>query len=386
MLYGGTRKPAMDSWDKGLRYLKHNKERITHIWADKLIEAFPGRYSKAELIRSAALYFQYTTDLDKPAEEHPVLEFLPAWCRLLVEKETPITHLIRSGSYWRQAMYEVLQRAEADQPPDIALWMAVDRRIDMFLELVCHGYNELNSGKLIDKEKALNEMHDDRLNLIGKMAASMAHEIRNPLTSIKGFLRLIGEQLPDGTSGKVRTYLQLIENEFENIHMQITGFLSFSKRRVIEEPRVRMVSKHLLESVISLLNPRFLSENVHLMMSIGEDVGLSVQKVAVQQVIANIINNGLDALLSVKYEKEMSIRAFRDGSRYVIDISNNGPSIPPEISRKLFEPFVTDKEEGTGLGLAICKTIMHKNGGEIAFHTSPERTSFLLIFEIESQS
>ncbi|MCZ8513511.1 HAMP domain-containing sensor histidine kinase [Paenibacillus filicis] len=383
MLCGGAKKPAMDTWENGLRYLRQNKDTIMQTWADMLIEAFPDQYSKTELIRSAELYFQFTTDLDQPAESHPVLDLLPRWCSHLVERETPLSHLVRSSCCWRQAMHQVLRQSGPDESPDLSLWMAADRRIDMFLELVCQGYNELSSSKLIDKEKALNQLHDDRLNLIGKMAASMAHEIRNPLTSIKGFLKLVGEQLPEGTSGKVRTYLRLIENEFENIHMQITGFLSFSKRRVIEEPRVTMASKHLLESVISLLNPRLLSENVRLSLLIGEDVGLSVQKVAVQQVIANIINNGLDALLPVKYEKEMNIHAFRDEERYIIDISNNGPSIPPEIRQKLFEPFVTDKEEGTGLGLAICKTIMHKNGGEIAFHTSPERTSFQLSFEIE---
>ncbi|WP_426451900.1 ATP-binding protein [Paenibacillus sp. S-38] len=239
--------------------------------------------------------------------------------------------------------------------------------------------------RLKDKERALTQLHDDRLNLIGKMAASMAHEIRNPLTSIKGFLKLIRESLSvEESSDKTLRYLSVVDNEFENINMQITGFLSFSKKRVIEEPVIRLTARQLLDSVISLLNPRFLSENVNLTVDLEDDAVLYIQKVAVQQVLSNVINNGLDAMEEVKHEKEMHICGYDRPGCYILEIANNGPEVNPRILDELFEPFVTDKEEGTGLGLAVCKTIMQKNGGEIGCVTGPKRTTFLLTFRTHS--
>ncbi|UUZ87053.1 hypothetical protein LJK88_38880 [Paenibacillus sp. P26] len=301
----------METLTRELVFVRQNKEAIIEAWADKLLAAYPDHYSRGALLRPAGLYFDMMTDLNIPVEEHPFLPFLSEWCRKLADKETPVEHLVRSVSYWRQTMYEVLDEQEPDLPGMISIWKEVHRRIDFILERVCREFTEQTSKRLVDKETAMNQLHDDRLNLIGKMAASMAHEIRNPLTAIKGFLKLIGENLQPESLGKARTYLQLIENEFDNIHMQITGFLSFSKKGVIEEPVVKVTAKQLLDSVIPLLNPRFLSENVSLTVDIGEEAELSIQKVAVQQVIANIINNGLDALVSVKYEKEMSIRGIK---------------------------------------------------------------------------
>ncbi|AFC28317.1 putative two-component sensor histidine kinase [Paenibacillus mucilaginosus 3016] len=376
----------MAEFDKELQVIKSSRDEIITRWYSLLTEAFPDFYGSEELRRQAEYYFDFTVDLHIPVETHELNERVPLWSRNLVDRGLPLHHIFRSTAYWRAAVFDVLEsKVEPEIPNPIPFLAVIIRRIEYIQEMVCSHYIERTSSRLKDKERALTQLHDDRLSLIGKMAASMAHEIRNPLTSIKGFLKLIRESLSaQESSDKTIRYLSVVENEFENINMQITGFLSFSKKRVIEEPVIRLTAKQLLDSVISLLNPRFLSENVNLVIDLEDDADLYIQKVAVQQVLSNVINNGLDAMEEVKYEKEMHICGYSRPGCYILEIANNGPEVNPRILDELFEPFVTDKEEGTGLGLAVCKTIMQKNGGEIGCVTGPKRTTFLLTFRTHS--
>lgn len=241
--------------------------------------------------------------------------------------------------------------------------------------------NEYAKMELIKKENDITELHEDRLSLIGKMAASMAHEIRNPLTSIKGFLKLIRANIPSDSNPNIEKYINIIESEFENIHMQITGLLSFSKKQIIEESFSYLSANQLLHSMISLMSPRLINENVELKINEREVFYIYGQKVALQQVISNILNNGIDALsMNQDQEKIMRIDIYSDDEASYIAISNNGPEISEEVREVLFRPFTTTKEDGTGLGLAICKQIMIKNNGDITFESNPEETTFRLIF------
>ena len=372
--------------DKELAYLREHKGAVIERWHAKIRKAYPGYYEGASVLLETERYFEYLISLHIPKEQHEILSKAPEWAKRLVEHNIPLHHILRSHHYWRSAMNEVLaQSRELDPVSTLLLLNELEARMQLYEETVCHIFLELTNARMTEQERAITQLHDDRLNLIGKMAASMAHEIRNPLTSIKGFLKLIRESMTHEDDSKIYRYLNVVENEFENIHMQITGLLSFSKKRVIEEPFVHVTPRQLLDSVVSLLNPRFLNENVNLTIELLEGELLTIQKVAVQQVISNVINNGLDALSRVKHDKEMGIRGYMRNDAYVIEFSNNGPAIAPEIQLTLFEPFVTDKVEGTGLGLAICKTIMQKNNGGISFISADDRTTFTLTFHINEQ-
>lgn len=362
---------AMQTYHNEWHKFQPYKATILLMWQRRMLEAFPGLYEPVQLQEAGALLFEQLSGPEDARTTKP-------WPFSL--ERMPMAHVVRGCSYWRQILADTLEQAESPERRG-ELRREIDRRVDALLERASMDYAAQHDRRLSEKRHALNKLNEERLHLIGKMAASLAHEIRNPLTAIKGFLKLIHQKISDEERARVGTYLQLIENEFDNIHMQITGFLSFSRKRISEEPRVPMTITSLLGSVISLLQPRFLSENVQLALVISEAAELSVQKVAVQQVLANIINNGLDALLAVEHDKKMTIRAFTAAGAYIIEITNNGPSIAPSIRHSLFEPFVTDKEDGTGLGLAICKIVMHKNDGRITYQTSAEQTSFALIFE-----
>jgi signal transduction histidine kinase len=223
-------------------------------------------------------------------------------------------------------------------------------------------------------------MHEDRLNLIGKMASSMAHEIRNPLTSIGGFLKLIRINIQKGNLLKLIDYINIIDSEFDKINMQITGFLSFSKNRAMEEKNIEISTLQIVNATLSLLNPRLINDNIDLKVDEENNNIICIQKIAIQQVISNIVNNAIDALNSVDYHRKIRIYFNQDDQYNYINIVNNGPKIPGRMRDSLFLPFVTDKDDGTGLGLAICKEIMAKNNGEIYFKSNNEQTSFILSF------
>jgi len=178
---------------------------------------------------------------------------------------------------------------------------------------------------------------------------------------------------------KLTGYLTIIEEEFHKIHMQITGILGFSRKQIVEEKFAVLSAVELVDSVINLFGPRLLSENVMLVREV-EDALLTVQKVSIQQVITNVLNNGLEAFADTPGPKRISIVGRREPTGYRLDISNNGPEIPEDIRESIFSPFMSAKEGGTGLGLAVCKQLMVKNGGDITFSSGRESTTFTLWF------
>jgi diguanylate cyclase (GGDEF)-like protein len=372
--------------EKYVNYIRQNQKQITEQWLSMVKKHHEQVASiiKPEVFQ---LLFDYLLDFgpDSKVNRQKLMASLPEYCRYLYEQGitsekisifmTVMRHLLM-GNY--DAVFK---------PFPIHVVKEVINRLDTLETEINRQYARL---ELIKRENDMTELHEDRLSLIGKMAASMAHEIRNPLTSIKGFLKLIRANIPSDASPNIEKYINIIESEFENIHMQITGLLSFSKKQIIEESFSYLSANQLLHSMISLLSPRLINENVELEVNEREVFHIHGQKVALQQVISNILNNGIDALaMNQDREKRMRIEIYSDDRASYISISNNGPEIPHEVRGVLFRPFTTTKEDGTGLGLAICKQIMEKNNGDISFESGPDETTFTLIFykeEVRSEA
>ncbi|MCS7458977.1 HAMP domain-containing histidine kinase [Paenibacillus doosanensis] len=357
-----------------LKKIRNSKPQIVQFWLRGAIK-LSGLAGIEKLQRNGDRYFDYLLDIHIPAAAHPFQAVVPDWCARYSELKLQIIDIIDCSHRWRQAFFAYC----GDWAPKDLL-QAISMRIDYFEVRLCEGYWQRTVSSLKEKDMAIHQLHDDRINLLGKMAASMAHEIRNPLTSIKGFLKLLRSNIQSLPREKADAYLEFIEEECNNMHMQVTGFLSFSRRPIIEEEMAHIPVKQMIEYNLSLLNPRLINENVHLSISIADHLTLNCQRLAIQQVLNNLINNGIDALSEIKHEKKMEIHAFEESRGISIHISNNGPAIPAEISNTLFTPFVTNKTNGTGLGLAICKQIMSKNEGDITFQSSEEKTVFILTF------
>lgn len=364
-----------------------HEETIIQAWLAKVEDEFPGRYNPQDLYQNAKKYIRLLVDIHIPLKEHPLFVIVPIICKYHAERGTPVEHMLHSSHMWREALLETIWSYHNDnmisQDEVWKITPVMHKRIDEVQRIISRLYWDYAQQVIQKKQEKIEELHNDRLSLLGKMAASMAHEIKNPLFAIEGFLKLIKNDLTClscSSHSKMRTYIDVIEREFEGLYGQITSFLSFSKNSGTEEPYMDCSMRDLIEQVLSLIQPRAVNENVEIIRMIESDSKITVQRVAIQQVLSNVLNNSIDALNTVDNQKRILIRSWEDSDNFYISVSDNGPGIPEELRESIFEPFVTSKKNGTGLGLAICKQIMEKNKGDLSFTSCKGETVFTLSF------
>ncbi|WHY03246.1 PAS domain S-box protein [Neobacillus sp. DY30] len=219
-----------------------------------------------------------------------------------------------------------------------------------------------------------NEMYRlDRLNLIGEMAAGIAHEIRNPMTTVQGFL-----QLTRNKTDKLSTdIIDLMLEELNRANSIITEFLNLAKNKI------SMKKKQNLNAIIEALSPLIQAEalrsNKQLKLELGECPDISLDEKEIRQLILNIALNGLDAMTS---NGSLTIKTYKDKGTVVLRIKDEGQGINPEVLSKLGTPFFTTKETGTGLGLAICYSVAKRHDAKIEIETGDEGTTFSIRFQL----
>ena len=222
----------------------------------------------------------------------------------------------------------------------------------------------------INFEKELARL--DRLNLIGEMAAGIGHEIRNPLTTVRGFLQLF--------KGKdeclhQQEYLDLMIEELDRANSIISEFLSLAKNKSI--------SKNLtnLNKIIKTIAPLMQADAVNVGKSIQLELStipdLLVDEKEIRQIILNLARNGLEAMSQGGL---LTITTFMQKEEIVLSIKDQGSGINPEIIDKLGTPFFTTKDNGTGLGLAICYSIASRHGATIKIDPTNSGTIFSVHF------
>ena len=222
-------------------------------------------------------------------------------------------------------------------------------------------------------ERALQT--SEKLASMGRLAASVAHEIHNPLDSLGNLLYLLEHQAMDDSA---KTYVRLAREELERVTNISEQMLTFS--REARQP-VKVFLSDVLENVLTLFMPRIRRMNVVLVKQYAAKDGAIVALPGeMRQVFSNLIGNALDAMansgrLTIRMEKSIDW-SHDDAPGVRVMVCDTGPGIPPEVRPKLMQPFVTSKgEKGTGLGLWVCRGIVEKYHGSLRFHTStaPER-------------
>ncbi|MEL3973540.1 PAS domain S-box protein [Rossellomorea oryzaecorticis] len=210
-------------------------------------------------------------------------------------------------------------------------------------------------------EKKRNEdllKKSEQLAMIGQLAAGVAHEIRNPLTTIKGFLQLMKESTEDDF------HLKVIQGELDRIEIITNEFLALAKPRAVQFSSTSLTG--LLTSSVEFIKMECLKQGVDVRFSV-EEAEIHCDSHQIKQVVLNVMKNALEALpngglLNVQLEKE------NDYAK--ISIQDNGAGIPPERMKHLGEPFYSTKEKGTGLGLMICQKIIKEHNGSISIQSN----------------
>ena len=211
----------------------------------------------------------------------------------------------------------------------------------------------------------------EKLATLGRLAASIAHEINNPLEAITNVLYLL--QRHPGVSDEARQFVDLAEKEAERVGQLVRQALGFSRRRHdgVSQTSVR----ELVQSVLDLYAPKIQASKVSISAQFGIDGQIHAVSDELQQVFSNLILNAVDAVGETGLVKirVSAARDWRDPERQGVRvvIADSGVGIRPEHREEIFEPFFSTKgEKGTGLGLWICSEIIERHGGTIRMRSS----------------
>lgn len=205
---------------------------------------------------------------------------------------------------------------------------------------------------------------NDKLAMLGKISASIAHEIRNPLTAIRGFIQLLRPHLVQLGRDE---YARIILTEIDRANDIIYEFLNSSKPSAPQKVVVSVSS--LLKEVVLLTESEGLMKGCEINLRIPDEIlQISVDVKQIKQVLLNIIKNAMDAIEEVEGDHHgiIDIGARQDGRQVNISIQDNGNGMDQALLAKLFDPFFTTKDKGTGLGLSVSYRIIKNHRGNIS--------------------
>ena len=234
---------------------------------------------------------------------------------------------------------------------------------------------------ITDKKKTTDTLlqKSEKLAVVGQMAAGIAHEIRNPLTSIKGFIQLFKSRYPSDEE-----YFNLLLTELERINLIVSEFLILAKPTdiVFKEKDI----KSLVQDIVTLINTQAIMNNIQILVEFEPDIPIIVcEENQLKQVFINVLKNSIEAMSNggIIYVRVV-IKEKNKVSLYFID---QGSGIPEDRLPTLGEPFYTTKEKGTGLGLMTSYRIIENHDGELKISSKVnEGTTIEIILPTVPQS
>lgn len=205
----------------------------------------------------------------------------------------------------------------------------------------------------------------EKMASIGRLSASIVHEINTPLGIILGYSQLLSEDTPDDSPAKEN--LKIIEKQARNCQRIVADLLKFSRR-----PPSRVEDMDVSEAamdVLAVMEHDLAVNGIELKRHFTIDLPkVHINTEQIQQVIINLINNAAHAM---DRGGVLHVRSSLDGKGIRLSVEDNGPGVPSDLQEKIFEPFFTtrSKGKGTGLGLSISREIIEKNGGQLTLES-----------------
>lgn len=231
---------------------------------------------------------------------------------------------------------------------------------------------DITERKRMQKEMAQLE----RFNLVGQIAASIGHEIRNPMTTVRGFLQVLrgSEKNLEG-----QEYFDLMIEELDRANSIITEFLSLARDKIVEL-KARNLNT-IIMAILPLIQANAMVKDQKVRVGLEQLPQLLLDEKEIRQLILNLARNGLEAMPP---GGTLDIRTFREDDNIVLVVQDEGHGMNGEELEKLGTPFFTTKEQGTGLGLAVCYGIARRHNASIDVETSPAGTIFYVRFSLNS--
>jgi signal transduction histidine kinase len=227
-------------------------------------------------------------------------------------------------------------------------------------------------GKMADRRIELEETlrRQDRLAALGKVVAGVAHEIRNPLNSIRLQLELHKRRSQKGIASTAEVDAAM--EQVDRLNTILVQLLSFGKPDLSARTEQELLP--VVQRSATLVQDRACAKNVDLRVG-ADPVKANVDSLQIEQVVTNLLLNAIEA---APVGGQVTVALAKHGSEVDIEVKDNGPGIPDSVREHVFDAFFTTRSEGTGLGLSVSREIVSAHGGSIAFTTSPEGTTFLV--------
>ena len=242
-----------------------------------------------------------------------------------------------------------------------------------------------------DKKLLRRTRGAERLAELGTLTSGLAHEIRNPLSTIKMNLQLLSENVErqlkeaknsqdpedeplDSTAKNYRHYLRklnLLIGETDRLSETLNEFLRYAGKMELH-PRKCDVNQ-ILDDLIDFFEPQAHCKNIQIRKSLcREPLECSVDADLLKQAFLNLFINAIQA---VEHSGELIIRTSRTAENAIINITDTGPGIDPQLKEKIFDAYYTTRSGGTGLGLPTCRRIIEEHRGHIDLHSEPGKGS-----------
>lgn len=214
----------------------------------------------------------------------------------------------------------------------------------------------------------------ERLSLVGQMAASITHEIRNPMAVVRGFVQLMKEKSDD----VLHDYYRIVLEELDRANAIINDFLSLAQNRIVEK------EKGHLHDILHDLSPLLWADanlrGLGIEMKLGDNIPhLHLNEKEIKQLILNLVRNGMEAMNN---KGTLTIETIVLKDMVQLFVKDTGEGIPQDSLDKMFEPFYTTKSKGTGLGLPLCLSIVERHKGRITVESEKGiGTTFIVSFQ-----
>lgn len=207
--------------------------------------------------------------------------------------------------------------------------------------------------------------HQERLCLVGRFAAGIAHEVRNPLTIIKGFMQLLHKDLERIDK---KDYAEMVISEVNRANHIIENFLTAAKFN--ESYKKKVYLKSFFAEIDALIQSEALLRNIQIMINLEQlepNCTTQMDSQEIKQVFLNLLKNSVEAIEDSpnKNEGYICIKVIQKSEYIKISIIDNGKGMDDAVLSNLYTPFFTTKEEGTGLGISLCREIIHNHNGKI---------------------
>lgn len=286
------------------------------------------------------------------AVNRPVQEIL----RMQLGGECPVVTALRSERDFTSYEFQAITARGAAKLLGLTTSRIYDNRDRGQLTGVIASFSDLT-----DMDRMRRELRrQDRLAVVGELAAGLAHEIRNPLAAIRGAVDELAASRDNPPMAEKLTAIALRESD--QLNEIVTGFLDFARKPEIRRETFDVAA--LVEEVTDTLRRKYADRpGVRIETQFpGRDIAISADRTQIKQVFVNIARNAIEAM---NMDGRLFIAVLPEKTTVDIRFDDEGPGIGPDEVARIFEPFYTTKDEGVGMGLAVCQRIVTAHDGAI---------------------